>query len=215
MALITLPVQKFKDMTKVNNHTDKQLVEPFIDLGQEEWRPIADLYWRYEVSNKGVVRSIERYMPRPVFGTLHIKPKVIASHISPRGYRMYSLKNDIAGVQHTRGIARILAEAFIPNPENKPEVNHIDGNPLNNDLSNLEWNTRLENMQHASRMKLFKKPRFGVHNNLSKLTDELVVEIIQSNQEGESYSQLAKRFSVSKGLIASVVKRRIWKHVEY
>ena len=59
---------------------------------------------------------------------------------------------DSSGVCHKKYVHRLVAEAFIPNPENKPNVNHIDCNVKNNDVSNLEWCTQSENILHCSRL---------------------------------------------------------------
>lgn len=63
------------------------------------------------------------------------------------GYPMVDLYKD--GCRRTRGVHQLVAEAFIPNPEHKPEVNHKDGNKHNNHVSNLEWVTKKENCEHA------------------------------------------------------------------
>lgn len=66
-----------------------------------------------------------------------------------RGYRYKAVTATVDGKQKHYYVHRLVAEAFIPNPENKPQVNHIDGNPLNNHITNLEWATASENIQHA------------------------------------------------------------------
>lgn len=71
---------------------------------------------------------------------------------SPDGYIRVSLTKNKKRYFFT--IHRLVAEAFIPNPENKPQVNHINGNKSDNRVENLEWNTTTENMQHASKMGL-------------------------------------------------------------
>lgn len=70
------------------------------------------------------------------------------------GYKRVQFTVD--GKRHTTGVHRLVAIAFIPNPENKSDVNHIDGNKSNNHVSNLEWCTHKENMAHGKRLKLFK-----------------------------------------------------------
>jgi hypothetical protein len=68
------------------------------------------------------------------------------------GYKIVNLKVD--GKQHNHLVHRLVAASFVPNPENKKFVNHIDGNKLNNEVSNLEWCTRSENMKHANEIGL-------------------------------------------------------------
>lgn len=72
--------------------------------------------------------------------------RTLATLYKVNGYRMVSLPDGSREYVH-----RLVAKAFLPNPENKPEVNHLDGNPSNNRLENLEWTTRSENAQHAFR----------------------------------------------------------------
>lgn len=98
--------------------------------------------------------------------------KSISVHLSNSGYKYVCLK--ITGKSVGRFIHRALAIAFIPNPEGKEFVNHKDGNKLNNKLSNLEWCTRSENVQHAynTGLKKYKplhnKGKFGFEHNRSK-----------------------------------------------
>ena len=90
----------------------------------EIWKPIKDFENIYEISNLGKVRNIK-------------KNKIKETWIDNFGYVCVSLyKNN---KKYNRKLARLLAETFIPNPENKPTVDHIDRNKLNNDLSNLRW----------------------------------------------------------------------------
>jgi hypothetical protein len=99
----------------------------------EEWREVIDNP-NYQVSNTGRVRR-----------NGHNKDKAV--RVANDGYLKTDLYMD--GKRKTKRINRIVAQAFIPNPENKPEVNHKDGNKLNNNVSNLEWNTKPENVKHA------------------------------------------------------------------
>lgn len=117
----------------------------------EIWKDIAGYEGLYQVSNFGRVKSL----PRTVTYTriCNNKEQNVISHHSGR---IMSLPTNGAGYIHvpiTRGknmqVHRLVAEAFIPNPENKPFVNHIDGNKTNNRVDNLEWVTNRENQRHA------------------------------------------------------------------
>lgn len=75
----------------------------------------------------------------------------ISPYHHQKGYMRVDLKND-KGVKHFK-VHRLVARAFIPNPEGKPQVNHIDGNPGNNSISNLEWVTQQENFDKAKEIR--------------------------------------------------------------
>ena len=115
----------------------------------------------YEISSFGNVISNN-------FG----KRKILKQSTMTSGYKMVVLKKD--GKQKSFSIHRLMAIAFLPNDNNLPQVNHKDGNKLNNDLSNLEWCTQSQNIQHMydSGLKTYKplhyKGKFGKEHNRSK-----------------------------------------------
>lgn len=106
-------------------------------------------------------------------------------------------------------LARIIAEVYIPNPDNFPQVNHKDGNPLNNHYSNLEWCTQSDNIKHAIITGL--KPMLGENNTSSKLNETLVKEIRELYSLGNiSLRKLAQTYSVSYTTIRYVIKGKTW-----
>ena len=92
------------------------------------------------------------------------------------GYKRVTL-TDSTGKVHTKSVHRLVASTLIPNPENKPHVNHIDGNKQNNNVDNLEWVTREENRNHATKMELW-KPKYGSQSHLAKVNEDDVTNII-------------------------------------
>lgn len=110
-------------------------------------------------------------------------------------------------------IHRLVALAFIPNNENKKEVNHIDGNKLNNHVENLEWCTRQENIEHCILNKL-QKPFKGEEIGNSKLLEFQVIEI-RNKFKPRVYSRtkLAKEYNVSEATIKDILYKRTWIHL--
>ena len=120
----------------------------------EIWKPIPGLEGRYEVSNTGEVRSLPREVNNHT-GKIQLKGRVLRQRPDFKGYMRIDI-NDNNGKKHYFGVHRLVAEAFIPNPLLKEQVNHIDGDKANNNVSNLEWATNLENMRHAIKNGLVK-----------------------------------------------------------
>lgn len=107
---------------------------------------------------------------------------------------------------------RLVAQAFIPNPEGKPQVNHIDGCKTNNHVSNLEWNTSSENNQHAFDNGLRKVTR-GSKTPRSKLTEKDVLEILELLSRGELSKDIAPKFNVSVSAIGYIKNGITWSHI--
>lgn len=116
---------------------------------QEEWRDIPGYEGLYQVSNLGRVKSSERR----VWGGCSYytkKEKVLKNSVMKIGYCRVSLSKDARQEQFY--VHRLVAEAFIPNPDNLNEVDHIDANQQNNVVSNLRWVTHYENMRHSAEL---------------------------------------------------------------
>lgn len=131
---------------------------------QEIWKDIKNYEGLYQISNYGIVKSLERVIVDS-YCTRIIKGKILKStnHNGKQPYRYVSLSKN--GVIEKAFMHRLVAQTFIPNPDNKPQVNHIDGNVLNNYIENLEWVTNAENTQHAYDTFLNKKNQLTVEYN--------------------------------------------------
>lgn len=168
-------------------------------MENEEWRPIKNYEGHYEISNFGKVASLN-YRGSG-------KRQNLKTNINENGYEQVRLNVNKTGVN--KKVHRLVAEAFLPNLENKKCVNHKDGNKSNNNFFNLEWSTHSENTKHAFENN-FIPIITGENTIISKLKNEEVVEIFLSNK---SHRSLAKEYNVTKNTITSIKSRRTWKKI--
>lgn len=110
----------------------------------EIWKPVKNYEGYYEVSNLGRVKRLERLQTYPDGHTQNLKEYISNGALAIYGYLQVSLSKD--GKRTKRYIHDLVAESFIPNPNNLKEVNHKDYNKANNRVTNLEWCTHQENM---------------------------------------------------------------------
>lgn len=160
------------------------------DLPDELWKEFNG----YQISTYGRVKSFKRKTPR-----------ILQPACNNMGYLYVFLPNGIKPKWFL--VHRLVATCFIPNPENKPEVNHIDGHPLNCHVNNLEWCTRSENNQHAYDTGLKAQ---GEDRSDSKLTNEQA-RFIRLNPDNLTQSQLAKIFGVSRAMIGDIQLGKTYK----
>lgn len=176
---------------------------------QKIWKNINGFEF-HEVSSTGQFRSITHITTYAnKYGSYEKikKGRLLKIQIDSCGYLQAGLSAN--GKRSMRLMHRLVAIAFIPNPENKPEVNHLDGNKLNNNVENLEWATKSENQIHAYKTGLIIKKN-GEKNGNSKLTNKQVLEIRKSNKLGV---ELSKLFNISTGAISQIRRRGTWAHI--
>lgn len=173
---------------------------------EEIWKDVEGYEGLYQVSNLGKVRSIDREVKTST-GFRKYKGMVLKQRI----VKEYLYVN--FGTRSTHRVHRLIAKAFVPNPDNLPEVNHIDGNKLNNNIDNLEWCTSKENINH-SWGKGLSKSRKGEKTNLSKLKEGDVLEIRRLHKTKKyKLRQLGAMFNVSEGCVSMIVNKLTWKHI--
>lgn len=153
---------------------------------EEIWKTIPDLP-RYEISNKGGLRNANTGK--------HLKTRV-----TKFGYEAVTISYN--KVQYVRSVHRLVAQAFIPNPQNKPEVNHIDENKLNNDITNLEWVTRKENLNHGTRNERAGKA-ISKSNSIA-----IIATNLKTSESTEFYGsrECARQLGLNHGNITLVLK---------
>jgi len=156
----------------------------------------------YCVNHEGIVVSPSYTDKRGYFREL----RVLKPSKRGKGYLAVGLMKD--GKQVPVSVHRLVAKAFIPNPENKPQVNHKDGNKENNHVNNLEWVTNQENIRHSYDTGLRVGTNHkGERNNMAKLTLEQV-QMIKNSQK--SVIELAEEFNVSRSCVYKIRKGTRW-----
>ena len=145
------------------------------NLLNETWKPVKGFEGLYEVSNKGNVRSLDRHLMWGK-GYCLFKGKPKKPHLTPTGYLITTLSNNNKVKMHY--IHRLVAEAFIPNPNNLPCVDHINTIKTDNRVENLRWCTCKENANN---------PLTREHINIKIRSKEVIEKMLATRRKNQSY----------------------------
>lgn len=174
--------------------------------------------WKWHhVSDDPSILQAEMWLMHPKFPNHRFSPdgKVLSLVGKPRvrtltknrGY----VRLEFKGKHYL--IHRIIAEIFIPNPNNLPQVNHKNAIKTDNRIENLEWVTAKQNCEHRKAMGL-ENPPIGERSGMAKLTDNKVKKIKTLLEQGITQQKIADMFSVTRECISSIEQGRTWKHIE-
>ena len=170
------------------------------DLPGEIWKPIIQYIGLYEVSSEGKIKSIARS------GNSWTE-RIIKTTVGTSGYERTRIR------EKDFFIHRLVATAFIENPLNYEYVNHIDGNKLNNNQTNLEWCDHAYNMKHAFNLGLINRKSVRGQNSISaKITDETAIKI--KNMLKSHYPTfISRELNVSVSIIENIKRGITWRHL--
>jgi hypothetical protein len=176
----------------------------------KKWRDIKEYEGIYQVSNDGQVRSLDKRVPCRYDSFATKKGKLLKPNINHEGYLRINLYNR-NGIHKKYSVHRLVAMAFIPNLEKKPQVNHINGIVGDNRVENLEWCTQSENQKHAYKIGL-QKPVCGEKHGGSKLTENQVIWIRRLKGK-VTQKVLSKFFKIDPSVISNIHTGKRWKHI--
>lgn len=177
---------------------------------EEIFKDIEGCEGYYQISTLGRTKSLKRLVPCRN-GLRTAKENILTPFHNSDGYALVNLYID--AVRTPRTVHRLVAETFIPNPENKPCVNHLSGVKTDCRVQNLKWCYYSENMQHAYDTKLRHKPKG--ESNANHILSEEDVKFIRSLKQTWSASQadLAGLFGITKTTIWDIWNYKTWKHI--
>lgn len=175
----------------------------------EIWKSIKGYEGFYQVSNKGRIKSLKR---KTIDGR-SLKEIIRKLGLGFTGYYHIDLWKD--NCAKTIKVHRLVAQAFIPNPDNKPQINHVNGIKSYNEVDNLEWCTARENVQHSfnklGRIKIGQK---GEACHKAKLTEKQVYEIKNLLHNTKLLQkEIAKKYDINHRTISGIKNSVIWKHL--
>ena len=192
---------------------------------EEIWKDIEGYEGLYQVSNLGRVRSLDRIIPSKLKNNNFVKKKgkIIQLRKKKDGYVQVKLKKD--GSQKLMSVHRLVAKAFIDNPNNYEIVNHKDNNPENNNEKNLEWCTQSYNIKYSYNQKRSKSPKYwkgklGINHCRAKQVNQYDLNFKYINTYG-SIGEAERITGISHGNIISCCKGNyktaggyIWRYKE-
>ena len=171
----------------------------------EIWKDIKGYEGRYQISNFGRIKSIWK-----------TTSKILKCAKKPSGYMVCTLSKN--GIFKYYRVHRLVADAFIPNVENKPQVNHINGIKTDNNVDNLEWCTAKENIHHSFKVGLSKGRRDAQNTSSKKIRQYSLDGIFV--KEWESGMQIQRELGFNNSAVSACCLRKtkqaygyIWRHI--
>ena len=171
------------------------------------WKDINDFEGLYQISDDGQVKSLTRPIEDRVGHRYTLSGRILKLNVIKNGYLVVYLSRD--GVVYPKYVHALVAEAYIPNPDGLPVVNHKNGNKKDCSVDNLEWATYSSNNQHAYDTGL--KPKGSDFYN-ARLTEQDVKEIRQLGKY-TTYEEIASKYNVNKATVRDVLLNRTWRNV--
>jgi len=168
----------------------------------------------YMVSNQGRVKAKARQVIYKDGRVANFKEKILKPSVNRKGYLVvYPSTNDTDGYKRSLLVHRLVAEAFVPNPENKPHVNHKDGNKQNNHPENLEWVTNLENHAHKLANNLIPPTHAPKRVGQFTLDGELIATYDSIYEAGKAVN--SNQYGVSRAVngLRKTHKGYVWRYV--
>lgn len=170
----------------------------------ETWLPISGYEGRYEVSDLGRVRSLDRWVANSKTSRRLLSGQIIAPFLHTGGYAVVKLSRARSKVNLY--IHRLVAGAFLPASLER-EVLHQDGDKMNNAATNLRWGSRAENV--ADRFRLGEVAQ-GERHGMAKLSEAQVRAVKADPRE---HAPIALEYGVSRSLVSMIKRGRIWAHL--
>lgn len=169
---------------------------------EEEWKTvkIKGEKTKYQVSNLGQVRNTKR------------NNKILATTNDRYGYTQICLSHK--NKKYVKTMHRLVAETFIDNPKNLPEVNHKDGKKYNNSIYNLEWVTTKENIIHAYKSGLHDNVAIGEKHGQNKYKEKMIHKVCKYLEENKlSLNEISEKTGIKKSTIHDIIAKKYWRHI--
>lgn len=187
-------------------------------MTEEIWKDIPGFEGRYQVSNLGKVKSLDRKtIKKDSHGGLCIQqskgmPLKQFLNGGRKGTKYPFVVLTVShSIQKSYNVHRLVALVFVDNPEGKLEVNHKDGDKSNNNANNLEWCTRKENVAHSVKSGLFFTMN-GVHSNC-KVSLETIIQVKKELANGIDRKSIAKKYNLNLDTVKHIFLGKTGKHV--
>jgi hypothetical protein len=200
--------QKTQSYCKKCKTVSRTVLNKVPDLSGEIWKDINEFIGYYQISNYGRIKSLSRMIHNGK-GYFLSEEKILSPVLDSSGHCQVHLHNDTG--RKTLLVHRLVGAAFLPNPLNLPQINHIDGNPENNHLNNLEWCDNSHNQKHAFALGL--QCNMGQNHPKTNFVDTDILEIRKLRKLGTKNKDIAEMYGVCPSTISAITRSVNWSHI--